>query len=222
MCNAWCFLHQCKKESMGHQKYTTDGANWPGSRRDGDPFLAKRTAGVPGCVQSGEDFFEVAGADSVLDSLLTRRRECSSSRVFKREKRWPLPEASYDNNGWLSTDLQAAENLAGSSTLILWWSYDSLNLAAPTLWCHLKGRNKNLRSHGHWTMTNSNKMQPWTVTSDITAVKATLLLCSAALGDCWELTMTDWRRSIRRHYKRRWWCLLIIQLTKFNLLVKLT
>ena len=139
MCNAWCFLDQCK-EYMGHQKYTTDGANWPGSRRDGDPFLAKRTAGVPGRVQSREE--GVAGADSVLGHLLTRRSECSSSSVFMREKRWPLPEASYDNNDWLSTDLQAAENLAGS-TLILWWSYD-WNLAAPTLWCHREGKERRI------------------------------------------------------------------------------
>ena len=32
--------------------------HWPGSRRDGDPFLAKRTAGAPGRVQSGEDFLK--------------------------------------------------------------------------------------------------------------------------------------------------------------------
>ena len=58
--------------------------HWPGSRRDGDPFLAKRTAGVPGVCRAEKK--KVAGADSVLDSLLTKERVFQFQSLYAREE----------------------------------------------------------------------------------------------------------------------------------------
>lgn len=84
------------------KKYTTDAA-----LAGKDPFFLEKLL-VPS-VQSGEAFLKAV--------FLQEGGYGSSSRVFIRGGRQPPPEASYDNNDWLPTDLQA-ENLAGS-TLVL-------------------------------------------------------------------------------------------------------